>query len=70
MQAYKFCYVICEKNYLPLPVERVRDAPVFKIVGIDLVGPLHLKEGKKGGSVYLRVLYTELCISSYFRLYR
>ena len=59
-----------ESGSVSLPIERVRDAAVFEIVRIDLAGPLYLKEGKKGESVYLCVLYTELSISSYFRLYQ
>ncbi|KAF2889737.1 hypothetical protein ILUMI_16436, partial [Ignelater luminosus] len=31
----------------PLPLDRVRDATVFKIVGIDFAGPLYLKSGEK-----------------------
>lgn len=31
----------------PLPVERVRDAAAFEVTGVDLAGPLYLKNGKK-----------------------
>ncbi|GFU75377.1 integrase catalytic domain-containing protein [Trichonephila clavipes] len=31
----------------PLPEDRVREALVFEITGVDLAGPLHLKGGKK-----------------------
>lgn len=31
----------------PLPNDRVRDALVFEVTGIDLCGPLHLKNGSK-----------------------
>ncbi|XP_035232635.1 uncharacterized protein LOC118204415, partial [Stegodyphus dumicola] len=31
----------------PLPEDRVRDALVFEVTGVDLSGPLHLKDGKK-----------------------
>jgi hypothetical protein len=38
----------------PLPVERVRDAAVFEVTGVDLGGPLHLKNKEKAWFV----LYT------------
>ena len=31
----------------PLPLERVRDAAPFEILGVDLAGPIYLKGGKK-----------------------
>lgn len=31
----------------PLPLDRVRDAVAFEIVGVDFAGPLHLKNGDK-----------------------
>lgn len=36
-----------ESEKSPLPIERVRDAAVFEVVGIDLAGPLYLKGNKK-----------------------
>ena len=30
-----------------LPVDRVRDVAIFEVIGIDLAGPLHLKDGSK-----------------------
>ncbi|XP_070511633.1 uncharacterized protein [Cardiocondyla obscurior] len=36
----------CEEP--PLPSDRVRDAKIFEIVGVDLAGPLILKGGDKG----------------------
>ena len=36
-----------ESVSIPLPVDRVRDASVFEIIGVDLAGPLFLKENKK-----------------------
>ena len=32
---------------IPLPLERVRDAAVFEIIGVDLAGPLFLKNSQK-----------------------
>ena len=32
----------------PLPLNRVRDALVFEVVGVDFAGPLYLKGGGKG----------------------
>lgn len=48
------CYV-CKKysskpirvDAPPLPLDRVRDACVFEVIGIDMAGPLHLKDGQK-----------------------
>ncbi|CAG7815247.1 unnamed protein product, partial [Allacma fusca] len=31
----------------PLPLDRVRDAEIFEVTGVDLAGPLYLKGGKK-----------------------
>lgn len=31
----------------PLPVDRVRDAAAFEVVGVDLTGPVYLKDGQK-----------------------
>jgi hypothetical protein len=31
-----------------LPEDRVRDASVFEVTGVDLAGPLFLKEGRNG----------------------
>ncbi|XP_071040006.1 uncharacterized protein [Parasteatoda tepidariorum] len=31
----------------PLPEDRIRDSLVFEVSGVDLAGPLHLKDGKK-----------------------
>lgn len=31
----------------PLPLDRIKDAEVFEVVGVDLAGPLILKTGKK-----------------------
>ncbi|GFW41208.1 integrase catalytic domain-containing protein [Trichonephila clavipes] len=36
---------------VPLPADRVRDADVFEVIGIDLDGPLFLKNGEKVGAV-------------------
>lgn len=36
-----------ETSKTPLPIERVRDAAVFEIVGVDLAGPLYLKGNEK-----------------------
>lgn len=37
----------CDANPGTLPNHRVRDAAIFEIVGVDLAGPLYLKDGKK-----------------------
>ncbi|GFT39614.1 DUF5641 domain-containing protein [Trichonephila clavipes] len=37
----------------PLPPDRVTDCAPFEIVGIDLAGPLFLKDGRKIGEVVL-----------------
>jgi hypothetical protein len=34
-----------------LPEDRVRDASVFEVIGVDLAGPLFLKEGRKGTTI-------------------
>nr|XP_042900001.1 uncharacterized protein LOC122269710 [Parasteatoda tepidariorum] len=52
--AIKSC-VICKRFYSkppnvpdgPLPADRVKDAPIFEIVGADLTDPLILKDGQK-----------------------
>ncbi|KAJ8976805.1 hypothetical protein NQ317_018464 [Molorchus minor] len=31
----------------PLPVDRVRDAAIFEVTGVDFAGPLYLKSGEK-----------------------
>jgi hypothetical protein len=31
----------------PLPLDRIKDAEVFQVVGVDMAGPLILKNGKK-----------------------
>lgn len=36
-----------------LPMNRVRDARVFEITGVDFAGPLYLKSEEKGGFVFL-----------------
>ncbi|XP_031356633.1 uncharacterized protein LOC116180668 [Photinus pyralis] len=36
-----------EVNTPPLPLNRVRDAAIFEVVGVDLAGPLYLQEGQK-----------------------
>nr|XP_022908348.1 uncharacterized protein LOC111419719 [Onthophagus taurus] len=52
----------------PLPLDRVRDAGVFEIVGIDFAGPLFLKTGEKAWiclftcAIY-RAVHLELCTS-------
>ncbi|XP_035715967.1 uncharacterized protein LOC110860203 [Folsomia candida] len=52
----------------PLPLDRVRDAAVFEVVGIDLGGPLYLKGGHKAWFVVFtcavyRALHLELVTS-------
>ncbi|OXA50438.1 uncharacterized protein LOC110854180 [Folsomia candida] len=52
----------------PLPLDRVRDAAVFEIVGIDLGGPLYLKGGQKAWFVVFtcavyRAVHLELVTS-------
>lgn len=37
-----------ESEAPPLPPDRVRDATVFEIVGVDFAGPLILRGGEKG----------------------
>ena len=52
----------------PLPLNRVRDAAVFEITGVDFAGPLFLKGGEKAWvalftcAVY-RAVHLELCTS-------
>ncbi|GFT88986.1 integrase catalytic domain-containing protein [Trichonephila clavipes] len=36
-----------ESSPAPLPEDRVREALIFEITGVDLAGPLHLRDGKK-----------------------
>ncbi|GFS82557.1 integrase catalytic domain-containing protein [Trichonephila clavipes] len=43
-----------KSEFVSLPADRVRDAGVFEVIGIDLAGPLFLKNGEK---VWV-VLYT------------
>lgn len=43
----------------PLPVNKVRNAQVFEIIGIDYNGPLFLKMKRNVGFVYLPVLFIE-----------
>lgn len=52
----------------PLPLNRVRDATVFEVVGIDLGGPLYLKSGDKVWFVIFtcavyRAVHLELVLS-------
>ena len=44
-----------------LPLNRVRDARVFEIVGVDFVGSLFLRGQERPGFVYIRVR----CIGPY-----
>ncbi|GIY74956.1 hypothetical protein CDAR_309981 [Caerostris darwini] len=40
----------------PLPEDRIREAQVFEVIGVDLCGPLFLKDNKNVGLSYLLVL--------------
>ena len=46
--------IICQKQKAknlqcetPLPLNRVRDAHIFEVVGVDFAGPLFLRDGEK-----------------------
>ncbi|KAF2890893.1 hypothetical protein ILUMI_15280, partial [Ignelater luminosus] len=63
----------------PLPLDRVRDATVFEIVGIDFAGPLYLKSGEKAWvclftcAIYRAVhleLTTSMSTSSFIQVLR
>ncbi|XP_070515344.1 uncharacterized protein [Cardiocondyla obscurior] len=37
----------CQTVNAPLPVDRIKDAAVFEVIGVDFTGPIYLKGGKK-----------------------
>ncbi|GFX52252.1 integrase catalytic domain-containing protein [Trichonephila clavipes] len=41
-----------------LPSDRVKDATVFEVVGVDLVGPLYVKRAVWWGGFYERLVRT------------
>ncbi|GFX77368.1 integrase catalytic domain-containing protein [Trichonephila clavipes] len=43
-----------------LPSDRVKDAAVFEVVGVDLAGPLYVKRGDKVWIVYTCAIYRAL----------
>lgn len=58
----------CETPAVPLPSNRVRDASVFEVVGIDLGGPLYLEKERKAWFVVFtcavfRAIHLELITS-------
>jgi len=68
--------IICKRHrvkpfqtpYAPLPQDRISDSKVFETTGIDLAGPLFLKEGKKAYIVLFtcavyRALHLEIVLS-------
>ncbi|XP_023310053.1 uncharacterized protein LOC108904648 [Anoplophora glabripennis] len=69
-------FVVCKRHNAkpfdasspPLPMDRIRDAVVFEITGVDFAGPLYLKTGEKVWvclftcAVY-RAVHLELCRS-------
>ncbi|GFX83876.1 transposable element Tcb2 transposase [Trichonephila clavipes] len=45
-----------------LPADRIKDASVFEVIGVDLAGPLYLKRGRKYWIVTIHVPFFERCI--------
>lgn len=56
------------ENSPPLPLDRVRDAAAFEVIGVDMTGPLYIRTGEKVWiciftcAVY-RAVHFELCMS-------
>lgn len=68
MRCKRYTVKRMEAAKAPLPIERVRDAGVFEVVGVDLAGPLYLKGNEKAYvclftcAVY-RAIHLELLLS-------